>query len=160
MYNASYNTRGYRGNHRRRVESKIDRFARIRELVVVPCVQLLYEAAASLPSPDLFASARRSARLRFASFLRTRKHSRHVFSSPSNRPEVWHNPRRQYPRDENRFLRSAAFRSVRARGDDDDDDDDARFGSGTRGGARDDVARSPFHTRGVRSRAWSATRGF
>jgi hypothetical protein len=28
------------------------------------------------------------------------------------------------------------------------------------GGARDDVARSPFHTRGVRSRAWSATRGF
>jgi len=32
--------------------------------------------------------------------------------------------------------------------------------SGTRGGARDDVARSPFHTRGVRSRAWSATRGF
>jgi hypothetical protein len=31
MYNGSYNTRGYRGNHRRRVESKIDRFARIRE---------------------------------------------------------------------------------------------------------------------------------
>jgi len=31
MYNASYNTRGYRGNHRRRSESKIDRFARIRE---------------------------------------------------------------------------------------------------------------------------------
>ena len=84
----SYNTRGYRAKH-----TTIPKACRIKDrsfrahprLVVVPCVQLLYEAAPFLPSPspDLFASARRSARLRFASFLRTRKHSRHVFSSPS-----------------------------------------------------------------------------
>ena len=84
----SYNTRGYRAKH-----TTIPKACRIKDrsfrahprLVVVPCVRLLYEAAPFLPSPspDLFASARRSARLRFASFLRTRKHNRHVFSSPS-----------------------------------------------------------------------------
>ena len=88
MYNGSYNTRGYRAKH-----TTIPKACRIKDrsfrahprLVVVPCVRLLYEAAPFLPSPspDLFASARRSARLRFASFLRTRKHNRHVFSSPS-----------------------------------------------------------------------------
>ena len=84
----SYNTRGYRAKHTtipkaRRIKDRS--FRAHPRLVVVPCVQLLYEAAPFLPSPspDLFASARRSARLRFASFLRTRKHNRHVFSSPS-----------------------------------------------------------------------------
>jgi len=88
MYNGSYNTRGYRAKHTtipkaRRIKDRS--FRAHPRLVVVPCVRLLYEAAPFLPSPspDLFASARRSARLRFASFLRTRKHSRHVFSSPS-----------------------------------------------------------------------------
>ena len=46
-----------------------------------------------------------------------------------------------------------------ARDDDDDDDDDARFGSGTRESARDDLARSSSPTRGVRSRARSRARG-
>jgi len=227
MYNGSYNTRGYRAKHTtipkaRRIKDRS--FRAHPRLVVVPCVQLLYEAAPFLPSPspDLFASARRSARLRFASFLRARKHSRHVFSSPSKSRntssafrQLLQNRLGSAPRpvasnggtvfaraaeDDGRRSRTArprprrwrrstasstsaspddtivgvpkcettrtavpprrktifAVRSVRARRRRRRRRRAVR--SGTRGGARDDVARSPFPTRGVRSRARRSAR--
>ena len=223
----SYNTRGYRAKHTtipkaRRIKDRS--FRAHPRLVVVPCVRLLYEAAPFLPSPspDLFASARRCARVRFASFLRTRKHSRHVFSSPSKSRntssafrQLLQNRLGSAPRpvasnggtvfaraaeDDGRRSRTArprprrwrrstasstsaspddtivgvpkcettrtavpprrktifAVRSVRARRRRRRRRRAVR--SGTRGGARDDVARSPFPTRGVRSRARRSAR--
>ena len=89
--------------------------------------------------------------------VRPRRRRRRRRTTPSSASRSVRQPAPQFPRDEKRFSRSEAY-ARDGDGDDDDDDDDARFGSGTRGGARDDVARSPFTTRGVRSRARQSAR--